>query len=81
MRPFSLDFTSTTSRPQTAAEAGFVPWALSGTMTLVRARSPRRMWYERMTIRPVSSPWAPAQGAKVKAERPVMAQRAFSISS
>ena len=42
-RPFSSDFTSTISRPQTAAEAGFVPWALSGTMTFVRFRSPRIM--------------------------------------
>ena len=56
MRPFSSDFTSTTSRPQTAADAGLVPWALSGTITLVRLKSPRCMWYVRMIIKPVSSP-------------------------
>ena len=81
IRPFSRDFTSTTSRPQTAAEAGFVPWALSGTITLVRLRSPRLIWYCRMSIRPVSSPCAPAQGAKVNLYMPVMAARALSISS
>ena len=41
--PLGRDLTSTTSRPLTIAEAGFVPWAVSGTMTFVRLRSPREM--------------------------------------
>ena len=38
-----VDFTSTICKPQTAALAGLVPWALSGTITFVRLRSPRCM--------------------------------------
>ena len=80
-RPLAPDFTTTVSSPQTAAEAGFVPCALSGTMTLVLALSPRLMWYSLISIRPVSSPWAPAQGRKVKRFMPVIAASALSRPS
>ena len=42
IEPLGLDFTSTTSRPATIADAGLVPCAVSGTMTLVRLVSPPR---------------------------------------
>ena len=40
-RPLVFDFTSTISNPHTAAEAGLVPCALSGTITFLRCMSPR----------------------------------------
>ena len=42
-RPSAFDFTSTISSPHTAALAGLVPWALSGTIIRVRFKSPRDM--------------------------------------
>jgi len=40
----SFDFSSTTSKPAIAAEAGFVPCALSGTTTSWRWLSPLDAW-------------------------------------
>jgi glycine dehydrogenase subunit 2 len=43
-QPSGLEGMETTVRPAIAAEAGLVPWAESGTMTFVRALSPRSLW-------------------------------------
>ncbi len=74
--PSGVEGTSTISNPHTAALAGFVPWALSGTITLVRFKSPRLMWYCLINIRPVNSPWAPANGFSVNSARPEISDRA-----
>ena len=58
-----------------AAVAGLVPWALSGTMILVRFLSPRASWYCLMSSTPVNSPWAPAAGWNVMPSMPVISQR------
>ena len=51
------------------ADAGFVPCAVSGMMTFLRA-SPRAVCAARNTISAVSSPWAPAAGCSVTPGRP-----------
>ena len=62
-------FTVTVSKPAIVALAGFVPWALSGTSTLVRF-SPRSRKYAAATQSAVSSPCAPAAGCSEHAGRP-----------
>ena len=54
------------------AVAGLVPCAESGTMTFVRAVSPRDSWYALISSMPVNSPWAPAAGCTVTASMPVI---------
>ena len=66
--------TSVTSKPAMAAEAGLVPCALSGTSTRRRlASSPRRSIARRTISMPASSPCAPAAGARLTADSPVIA--------
>ena len=76
--PWAFEGTDTTVKPAMAAEAGLVPWAESGTIILVRARSFRDRWYARISISPVYSPWAPAAGWKVMASMPVISFSSFS---
>ena len=76
--PSALLFTSTTSKPHTAADAGLVPCAESGTITFVRFSSLRLSCQPFIIINPVSSPCAPAKGFRVKASKPVSSHRDFS---
>ena len=78
MPPSGLEGTLTQVKPAMTAVAGFVPWAESGTMILVRLWSPRALWYCLMSSTPVSSPWAPAAGWKVISSMPVISHRYFS---
>ena len=73
--PCSSDANSTTSKPAMAAEAGLVPWALSGIATLVRVVSPLARWWARIINIPPNSPWAPAKVARLTAGRPVISPR------
>ena len=69
--PRSSEGTATARKPQSAAEAGLVPWAVSGMRILCRWL-PRWRWQAWKMSMPVSSPWAPAAGCRLTASRPVI---------
>jgi hypothetical protein len=61
-----------TVKPISAAVAGLVPWADSGTSTTLRvAPSPLASMAALIAIMPHSSPWAPALGLSATAGMPV----------
>ena len=65
MSPPDVEGTETTWKPAMAAEAGFVPWAVSGMSILRRLPSPRASSAARRVRTPASSPCAPASGARL----------------
>ena len=79
-KPSSVDLISIISKPATLADAGFVPWAESGTIILVLLVSPLCSWYAFIKAKPVSSPWAPAAGCKVILSIPDISHKAWSNS-
>ncbi len=70
--PRSFDLTVTALKPANDADAGFVPWAESGTITSSRWPSPLSKWYALKIIKAVHSPWAPAAGCNVTSSIPVI---------
>ena len=76
-RPSGPEASWTTSYPLSAAEAGLVPWAVSGRSTLRRG-FPFDSWYARITMSPQSSPCAPAAGDRAVASRPAISESARS---
>ena len=72
MLPMLSEGRVTISNPPIVAEAGFVPWALSGTNITLRPVSPRSSWYALIIRTPANSPCAPARGARELAVMPVM---------
>ena len=74
--------TARTLKPMSAAVAGLVPWALSGTITTVRVRaSPRASSAARIAIMPHISPCAPALGDMATACMPVSSSSQWLSSS
>ncbi len=65
-----------------AADAGFVPCAESGISSSLRCSHSCviHLWYSRITITPVYSPWAPAAGWSVTASIPVISASHCSSS-
>ena len=55
-----------------AVDAGFVPWAESGTSTFFRGLPSRSRWNARIIRTPVSSPCAPAAGWSEAASIPTI---------
>ena len=72
--------TVTTSKPPSVTDAGLVPWAESGMITLCRV-CPLASNQARMSSSPVSSPAAPAAGCRVAAAMPVISHSAASSST
>ena len=63
---------SWTSYPAKWADAGFVPWAVSGARTIRRFSCPLSRKYARITLSDVHSPCAPAQGWSDTSASPLM---------
>ena len=70
-RPLASLLIVTASKPARCAEAGLVPWALSGIRTFVRF-SPLSRKKAAATSRAASSPWAPAAGCRLTACSPAI---------
>ena len=80
--PSSPAGTGRTEKPISAAVAGFVPWAESGTSTTRRASaSPRASIAALIAIMPQSSPCAPALGDIATALMPVIVIKASASAS
>ena len=75
MLPLESEGMVTTWNPAMAADAGLVPWALSGMATVVRWVSPRSSSAARIISMPQNSPWAPARGDRPTALVPVISAR------
>ena len=73
--PDASEGSSTSLKPAIAADAGLVPWALSGTSTSRRSPSPLARWYARAMSIPASSLSAPALGARLVAAMPDISVR------
>ena len=75
-QPSSRAGTDLTVKPSSAAVAGLVPCADSGTSTIRRvAPSPFASMAALIAIMPSSSPWAPALGDSATAGMPVRVMR------
>jgi len=80
--PSSRAGTGFTVKPMSAAVAGLVPWAESGTSTTLRvSASPRAAIAALMAAMPASSPCAPAFGESVTAGMPVSSLSQWASSS
>ena len=73
--PSLSDASSTTLKPAMAAEAGLVPWALSGIATVVRSLSSLARWWARIMSIPPNSPCAPARVDNPTSGRPVISPK------
>mmetsp|Transcript_75958 Transcript_75958/g.183653 ORF Transcript_75958/g.183653 Transcript_75958/m.183653 type:complete len:234 (-) Transcript_75958:1843-2544(-) len=74
--PSSVLFTTTTSMPAMAADAGLVPCALTGMRHLLRWPCPVERRYSRMASSPAYSPAAPLLGCVDIAAKPVISRSA-----
>ncbi len=79
-RPAASDLSDTTLNPTIAADAGLVPWAVSGTTTTLRPVSPRALKYAFAMRSAVSSACAPAAGLSENAAMPNSEARLRSSS-